>query len=79
MPKPKGFRKHAGVKVKMKSHSGSTKRFKVSGGRKFIKYNTGHQHNTGLKKTARQLRRLRRPQPVGDVHADRLRRLLPYA
>lgn len=78
MAKPKGFRKSAGVKVKMKTHKGAAKRFKMTGSGKIFKFNTGHQHNLGIKKSARRKRRLRQSSLVSARDVNRLRRMLPY-
>lgn len=79
MAKPKGFRKNlGGAKVKMKTHKGAAKRFKVTGSGKIFKFNMGHQHNLGIKKSARRKRRLRQPSLVNASDMNRLRRMLPY-
>lgn len=62
---------------KMKTHRGAAKRFRrtARGRYKHQRSNRGHLNE---KKTAKRLRRLRRPAVISQVDVRVVRRLLPY-
>jgi len=63
---------------KMKSHSGTKKRFSATGTGKFVYKKTGRGHLLRKKNSAR-LRRLRLKGVVPKSFEARMRTLLPYA
>ena len=62
---------------KMKSHSGSAKRFSRTGSGK-IKRNRANKSHILTTKTTKRKRQLRRPAEVAEQDVPRLERLLPY-
>ncbi|HZW97689.1 MAG TPA: 50S ribosomal protein L35 [Bacillota bacterium] len=62
---------------KMKTHSSSKKRFKVTGTGKFIRNKAGKQHIL-TKKTTKRKRNLRQPTEADKTYDKRLRKLMPY-
>jgi large subunit ribosomal protein L35 len=63
---------------KMKSHSSSKKRYKITGTGKFMRAQAGKRHIL-TKKTAKRKRQLRGPAQVDKTYVKNLRKLLPYA
>jgi large subunit ribosomal protein L35 len=62
---------------KMKSHSGSAKRFKRTGSGK-IRRNKANKQHILTKKTTKRKRHLRQPDEVAAADVPRVERLLPY-
>jgi large subunit ribosomal protein L35 len=62
---------------KMKTHSSSKKRFKITGTGKFMRKKAGKQHILAKKSTKRK-RNLRQPTEVDKTHENKLRKLMPY-
>ena len=63
---------------KMKTHKGTAKRVKITGtGR--VMMMAHHRNNKRMKKGAEQHYAIRGMVEVSPVHANRLRKLLPYA
>ena len=62
---------------KMKSHSGSAKRFTKTGTGK-LKRNQANKQHILTKKTTKRKRHLRGSEMVSDNDVPRIRRLLPY-
>ncbi|HPI98944.1 MAG TPA: 50S ribosomal protein L35 [Synergistales bacterium] len=62
---------------KIKSHSGSKKRFSYTGSGK-ISYKKNGRGHLLRKKNSRRLRRLRDKGYLGSSHLDTMRKLLPY-
>ncbi|WP_228000707.1 50S ribosomal protein L35 [Nocardia australiensis] len=60
---------------KMKSHSGASKRFKVSGRGKLLRQQANRRHNFEHKST-RRTRRLDGTESVASVDVPRVKRLL---
>ena len=65
-------------KLKVKTHRGAAKRFKVTAGGKVKRGHSGKRHMTGAKMAGR-MRRLRRSTLVHDADAANVKRMLPYA
>ena len=63
--------------AKLKSHSGSKKRFSFTGTGK-ISYKKNGRGHLLRKKNSRRLRRLRDKGFLEQAHADSMRKLLPY-
>ena len=61
---------------KMKTHKGSSKRFKITANGK-IRRRKAYSSHLFLSKTAKQKRNLRRSTLVDETNEKRLRRLLP--
>jgi len=62
---------------KMKSHSGSAKRFKRTGSGKIVRHKANKSHILTTKTTKRK-RQLRRTEEVAAADLPRVERLLPY-
>ena len=60
---------------KQKTHSGSKKRFKITGSGKIMKQQAGMRHNLELK-SSRRTRRLNQDQVVPEVDAKVIRRMI---
>ena len=60
---------------KQKTHSGTKKRFKVTGSGKIMKQQAGMRHNLELK-SSRRTRRLNQDQVVPEVDAKVIRRMI---
>ncbi|MDD4365495.1 MAG: 50S ribosomal protein L35 [Synergistales bacterium] len=63
---------------KMKTHSATKKRFRLTGGGKVVYKKSGRGHLTGHKAESR-IRRLRRKGILPDAQARAVKVLLPYA
>lgn len=61
----------------MKTHRGSAKRFRVTGGGKVKRWHNFTSH-TLEKKSSKRMRRLHRPAYVSDADRRRVEHLLPY-
>jgi len=64
--------------AKLKTHSGSKKRFKVTGSGKVVR-RKGYKNHILTKKTAKRKRRLRKGALVSNADAANIKQLLPYA
>ena len=62
---------------KLKSHKGTAKRIGVSGGGKIIRVKAWRGHHLEIK-SSRRTRRYAGKAVVGKMHAEQVRRLLPY-
>jgi len=62
---------------KMKTHSGSAKRFSRTGSGKIKRHRANKNHMLGCKTTKRK-RQLRRPAEIAAADVPRVERLLPY-
>ena len=62
---------------KMKSHKGAQKRFGVTGGGKVYRAKAWRGHHLEIK-SSRRTRRYAGKALMKDVHAEQVRRLLPY-
>lgn len=65
------------AKVKMKTHRGAAKRFRLTAGGKLRHKKAYRNHNLGYKSMDRK-RSLRRPGSIEGGDAQRLKKLLPY-
>jgi large subunit ribosomal protein L35 len=65
-------------KLKLKTHRGAAKRFKVTAGGKVMRGHSGKRHLTGAKLSGR-MRRLRKSTRVHDADAANVKKMLPYA
>lgn len=62
---------------KLKTHKGAKKRFKVSGGRKILRFHAFKSHLLA-KKSSKRKRRLGKKVEVARVDKSRIKRMLPY-
>ena len=65
-------------KLKIKTHRGAAKRFKITKNGKVLRMHSGKRHLLGTKPTNR-MRRLKKMTPVSDADAGNVRKMLPYA
>lgn len=63
--------------MKLKSHRGAAKRFKVTANGKVLRMHSGKRHLMGTKKPKR-MRRLKKLAKVDPVDVSHVRRMLPY-
>lgn len=63
---------------KVKTHKGSSKRFKVTGTGKVMASKQHRRHNLESKSNARK-RRLRKADELSKADSERISKLLPYA
>jgi len=64
-------------KVKLKTHSGAAKRFRVTSTGKVMRMHSGKRHFTGTKAAGR-MRRLGKRVPVSPADVPNVRLALPY-
>lgn len=64
--------------MKVKTHRGAAKRFKVTKNGKILRMHSGKRHLLGTKPTNR-MRRLKKMTPVSDADLSNVRKMLPYA
>ncbi|HYL47459.1 MAG TPA: 50S ribosomal protein L35 [Candidatus Limnocylindrales bacterium] len=64
-------------KMKLKTHRGAAKRFKISATGKLMRHRSGKRHFTGTKSASR-MRILRKAVEVSPADAPKVRRALPY-
>lgn len=72
-----GNHKGTKVKLKLKTHRGAAKRFKITSTGKIMRMHSGKRHLLGTKKS----NRMRRLKKLGQVHAADLKNvhmMLPY-
>jgi large subunit ribosomal protein L35 len=65
-------------KLKLKTHRGAAKRFKVTANGKILRMHSGKRHLLGTK-AAKRMRRLKKLTLVSPYDAANVRRMLPYA
>jgi large subunit ribosomal protein L35 len=65
------------VKLKLKTHRGAAKRFKITANGKILRMHSGKRHLMGTKKPKR-MRILKKLTLVSPVDAEHVRRMLPY-
>jgi large subunit ribosomal protein L35 len=65
-------------KLKIKTHRGAAKRFKVTATGKIMRRRSGKRHLLGTK-PAKRMRRLGKAIAVSPADASKVRRMLPYA
>jgi len=64
-------------KLKLKSHRGAAKRFKITANGKILRMHSGKRHLMGTKPPKR-MRHLKKLAQVSPVDAEHVRRMLPY-
>jgi large subunit ribosomal protein L35 len=72
-----GNHKSTKVKLKLKTHRGAAKRFKITANGKILRMHSGKRHLMGTKKPKR-MRHLKKLAQVAQVDAEHVRRMLPY-
>ena len=75
MSKPKKIKKK--VKLKLKTHRGAAKRFKITSTGKIMRWHSGKRHLLGTKKP-RRMRKLLNKVEVNRADAPNIRLALPY-
>jgi large subunit ribosomal protein L35 len=65
-------------KLKLKTHRGAKKRFKVTGTGKILRMHSGKRHLLGTKRSGR-MRKLKKLTLVHKADARNVKLLLPYA
>ena len=63
---------------KMKSHSGTKKRFNVTGGGKITYQKSGHRHIL-VNKSRKRMRTLKKKGVISSAFETHMKRLMPYA
>ena len=72
-----GNHKGTKVKLKLKTHRGAAKRFKITANGKILRGNSGKRHLMGTK-APKRMRHLKKLALVAAVDAEHVRRMLPY-
>ena len=75
MSKPKKIKKK--IKLKLKTHRGAAKRFKITSTGKIMRWHSGKRHLLGTKKP-RRMRKLLNKVEVNPADAPNVRLALPY-
>jgi large subunit ribosomal protein L35 len=70
-------RKKTKPKLKLKTHRGAAKRFKVTANGKVLRMHSGKRHLMGTKKPKR-MRHLKKLTKVNPADVAHVRRMLPY-
>jgi large subunit ribosomal protein L35 len=65
-------------KLKLKTHRGAAKRFKITSTGKVLRMHSGKRHLLGTKK-ANRMRRLKKMTPVSPADAGNVHKMLPYS
>ena len=65
------------VKLKLKTHRGAAKRFKITANGKILRGHSGKRHLTGTK-APKRMRQLKKLTLVHPTDAEHVRRMLPY-
>jgi large subunit ribosomal protein L35 len=65
-------------KLKLKTHRGAAKRFKVTAKGKILRMHSGKRHLLGTK-AAKRMRRLKKLTQVSPYDTANVRQMLPYA
>jgi large subunit ribosomal protein L35 len=65
------------IKLKLKTHRGAAKRFKITAGGKILRGHSGKRHLMGTK-LPKRMRHLRKLTLVHPADAEHVRRMLPY-
>ena len=64
-------------KLKLKTHRGAAKRFKITASGKVVRGHSGKRHLMGTKKPKR-MRHLKKSTLVNAVDVEHVKRMLPY-
>ena len=70
-------RKRTKPKLKLKTHRGAAKRFKITANGKILRMHSGKRHLMGTKKPKR-MRHLKKLAKVNPADVAHVRRMLPY-
>ena len=65
-------------KVKLKTHRGAKKRFKITANGKIIRMHSGKRHLLGTK-AAKRMRRLKKLTKVNKTDVNAVRQMMPYS
>jgi large subunit ribosomal protein L35 len=65
------------IKLKLKTHRGAAKRFKITAGGKILRGHSGKRHLMGTK-LPKRMRHLRKLTLVHPTDVEHVRRMLPY-
>ena len=65
------------VKLKLKTHRGAAKRFKITANGKVLRMHSGKRHLMGTKKPKR-MRQLKKLTLVHPADVEHVKRMLPY-
>jgi large subunit ribosomal protein L35 len=65
-------------KMKLKTHRGAAKRFKITATGKIVRMHSGKRHFTGTKKQGR-MRKLKKLTLVNRTDVANVKQMLPYA
>ena len=69
--------KKKSVRLKVKTHRGAAKRFKITAGGKVLRMHSGKRHLLGTK-LANRMHRLKKRTAVSPADAGNVRKMLPY-
>lgn len=69
--------KKKSVRLKVKTHRGAAKRFKITAGGKVLRMHSGKRHILGAK-PANRMRRLKKMAHVHPSDAGNVKKMLPY-
>ena len=72
-----GNHKSTKVKLKLKTHRGAAKRFKLTSTGKIMRPHSGKRHLMGTK-APKRMRHLKKSTLVHPTDAEHVRRMLPY-
>ena len=72
-----GNHKSTKVKLKLKTHRGAAKRFKLTSTGKVLRGHSGKRHLMGTK-LPKRMRHLKKMTLVSPVDAEHVKRMLPY-
>ena len=64
-------------KLKLKSHRGAAKRFKITAGGKILRGHSGKRHLMGTK-APKRMRKLKKMTLVHPTDVEHVKRMLPY-
>ncbi len=66
------------MKLKLKTHQATAKRFRQTAGKKFLKRHAGQDHFNSRDRGVRTMSK-RRDESVAEVNVPAVKRLLPYS
>jgi large subunit ribosomal protein L35 len=72
-----GNHKSTKVKLKLKTHRGAAKRFKINASGKVFRPHSGKRHLMGTK-APKRMRRLKKSVEVHPTDVEHVRRMMPY-
>jgi len=65
-------------KLKLKTHRGARKRFKITANGKIIRMHSGKRHLLGIK-AAKRMRKLKKLTKVDKTDVNAVRQMMPYS